>query len=390
MKLQTSAFTQLAGLGEDYGNRIVRLEQTAPPATTPAKAVFVLQHGKVMASLQSFSAKIHPWYPILEDRFSDCISSFLANSLEPGADAFLVLMVLASGAIAEEPTHSAALEDRPDAMYLNVALEMLHLVVLEQSLRSLQCLVAASIHYYLLLKPMQAHDLVVLAIKKAQNLHLSGALRDNHLALEHWIRVYRVALLIEAELIVPLRLADSMAWDSEEEVALPTGIDIWSLKSESAARRHEPTGPSSTISNDNVITYLLAEIAMRRMLRRNTTAMTVSADGSAEYAPLVAQELEAQLEQWWSFLPEPLRFSPEYEDGDGDVSLQVPFLRAQYWACMVSLYWPAVVQVMESHQLTETTVNGCRSYFYSYREFTKSATAALKTCLPNKWTLYAR
>jgi hypothetical protein len=406
MKLQTSSFTQMAGLGEDFGNMVIRLEQTTPLATAPSSGVFVLQHNKVMGALHSFSARIHPWYPILEDRFSECMASFLASSsFERGTDAFLVLMVMASGAIAQEPTHSGALEDRPDAMYLNVALEMLHLVMLEQSLRSVQCLVAASIHYYLLLRPMQAHDLAVLAIKKAQNLHLSGALQNNPAALEHWTRVYRIVLLIEGELVVPLRLADSNAWETEEEIPLPTGTDIWSFETNSTfhdvGANRSPTsssgsslpifGPSKSITSDDVITYLLAEIAMRRMLRRNTTAITSSGpDGPAEYAPLVAQELEAQLEQWFSFLPDPLRFSREFEHGRVDSSLQTPFLRAQYWACMVSFYWPAVVQVMESQRLTDITVKGCRNYFYSFREFIKSATASLRVCLPNKWTLYAR
>lgn len=390
MKLQTSAFNRMAGLGEEFGSLMIRLEQTAPLQFPPSAGLFVLQHAKFMAALQSFSARIHPWYPILEDRFSDCISSFLVDSFERGTDACLVLLVLASGAIAQFQNHSKALDDRPDAMYLNAALGMLHLAVLEQSLRSVQCLAAASIHYYLLLKPLQAHDLAVLAIKKAQNLHMSGALQDDRIALEHWNRVYRIILLIEGELVVPLRLTDSNAWESEDEMALPTGTNIWSFESEAAGFSPEIVSSTRTASSDDVITYLLAEIAMRRMLRRNTTAISVSVDGTAKYAPLVAQELEAQLEQWFSFLPERFYFSRKTEDTHSDLFPQTPFLRAQYWACMVSFYWPAVVQVMESHQLTETTINGCSTYFHSYREFIKSATGALNTCLPNKWTLYAR
>ncbi|UNI22271.1 hypothetical protein JDV02_008173 [Purpureocillium takamizusanense] len=385
MKLQTSAFTGMAGLGEDYGNTVIRLEQDLPAATGPTSTMFVLQHAKVMSALQSFSDRIHPWYPILEDRFSDCVSSFLANSFERGADAFLVLMVLASGTIVQEAAHSVALEQRPDAMYLSAAMEMLHLVFLEQSLRSVQCLVAMSIHYYLLLKPLQAHDLAVLAIKKAQNLHLSGAIQREKESMEHWTRVYRVVLLIEGELVVPLQLADSNAWESEEDIALPTGTDIWTFETDPQS----PAMTPQTTRSDDVITYLLAEIAMRRMLRRNTTAITVTTSGSVEYAPLVAKELEAQLEQWFSYLPEPLRFSREFDGVHEDGHMQIPFLRTQYWACMVSFYWPSVVQVMESDRLTDVTMSGCETYFRSYREFINSATVALDACLPNKWTLYA-
>lgn len=390
MKLQTSAFTKLAGLGEDYGNLVLRLERTAPLIPTPTSGLFVLKYPKVMAALQSFSAKIHPWYPILESRFSECISSFLANSFERGTDTFLVLMVLASGCIAQEATHAEALEHRPDAMYLKAALDMMQLVVLEQSLRSVQCLAAASIHYYLLLKPLQAHDLAVIAIKKAQDLHLSGAFQDDQAAYEHWIRVYRIVLLIEGELVIPLRLVDSNAWETEEEIALPTGTDIWSFEHDTAISPAETVETSKGSRSDIMVTYLLAEISMRRILRRNTAAITFSIDGTIEYAPVIAQELEVQLERWYSYLPESLRFSPEPDDDRADASEPIDFLRTQYWACMVSFYWPAVVQVMDSQQLSERTINGCRNYFHSYRQFIKSASRALGICLPNKWTIYAR
>jgi len=294
-------------------------------------------------------------------------------------------MVLASGSVAQEDTQAEALERRPDAMYLNLALNMLQLVVLEQSLRSVQCLVAASIHYCLLLKPLQAHDLATMAIKKAQDLHITGAFQDDQVAYEHWIRVYRIALLIEGELVIPLRLTDSNAWETEEEIPLPTGTDIWSFEEESNMDEEDETSRS-----DNLVTYLLAEISMRRILRRNTSAITVSIDGKVDYAPLIAQELEVQVARWYSFLPGPLRFSLEPDDFDAEISDPVIFLRTQYWACMVSFYWPAVVKVMDSQQLTESTMNGCRNYFHSYRQFIKSATRALDICLPNKWTIYAR
>lgn len=385
MKLQTCAFTRLAGLGENYGNDVIRLERAAHPISTSTGSLFVLNHPKAMTALQSFSVKIHPWYPILESRFSKCISSVLANSFERRTDTFLVLMVLASGSIAQENTHAEALERRPDAMYLNLALDMLQLVILEQSLRSVQCLVAASIHYCLLLKPLQAHDLAAMAIKKAQDLHLTGAFQDDQVDYEHWIRVYRIALLIDGELVIPLRLVDSNAWETEEEIPLPTGTDIWSFEEDSDM---DETAERSR--SDNVVTYLLAEISMRRILRRNTAAITVSADGKADYAPLIAQELDDQVARWYSFLPGSLRFSLEPDDQNVDTSDPIIFLRTQYWACMVSFYWPAVVKVMDSQQLSESTMNGCRSYFHSYRQFINSATRALDVCVPNKWTIYAR
>lgn len=386
MQVKNSAFSKMAGLGADFGNRVVRLERTESLAATPKTGLFVLQHHKVMAALESFSETIHPWYPILEKEFSVCISSCLSSSFQRGTDSFLVLMILASGAIAQEATHQEALKSRPDAMYLNAALEMMHLVVLEQSLRSVQCLAATGIHYCLLLKPIQAQDMTVMAIKKLQDLHLSGAFQDDKSNFEHWIRVYRAVLLIESELAIPLRLSDIHAWEHEEEIPLPTGTDIWSFENNKTT--HYPGTPGT--QSDRLVTYLLAEVAMRRMLQRNTTSVSYSVDGTVEYAPVIARELEAQLEQWYSFLPESLRFSQDYEDIQILASPQTVFLCTQYWACRVSISWPSVVKVMESQRLSQTTMAECRNYFHSFRQFIKSATASLHTCLPNKWTIYAR
>lgn len=390
MQVKNSAFCEMAGLGADFGNHLLRLERNEPLAVTPPTSLFVLQHHKVMAALQSFSETIHPWYPILEKDFSLCISSSLVNSFKRGTDSFLVLMILASGAIAQEATHWEALKTRPDAMYLNAALEMMHLVVLEQSLQSVQCLAASSIHYCLLLKPIQAHDLAVMAIKKLQDIYLSDAMLGDHPNLEHWIRVYRAVLLVEGELAIPLRLSDTNARQHEEEIPLPTGTDIWSFENNKTMTRPAAPGDMSSAQSDRLVTYLLAEVSMRRMLQRNTTSVSCSIDGTVEYAPVIARELEAQMDQWYSFLPESLHFSRYFEDIENQASPQTVFLCTQYWACMVSISWPSIVKVMESRRLSQSTTNECNNYFHSFGQFIKFATAALNTCLPNKWTLYAR
>jgi hypothetical protein len=389
MQVKNSSFSKMAGLGADFGNRILRLERSEPLSATLSASLFVLQHHKVMAALQSFSETVHPWYPILEKDFSSCISSCLANSFKRGTDSFLVLMVLASGSIAQDPNLHQALQDRPDAMYLNAALDMMHLVILEHSLRSVQCLAATSIHYYLLLKPIQAHDLAVMAIKKLQDLHLSGAFNDDQSNFEHWIRVYRAVLLVEGELAIPLRLSDINCWENEEEIPLPTGTDIWSFHIDEPIYPETPGAINNTHS-DRLVTYLLAEVAMRRMLQRNTTSVSCTVDGNVEYAPVIARELEAQLEQWYSFLPETLRFARDFGNMQSVASPQTIFLCTQYWACMVSISWPSVVKVMESHRLSQTTLHECNNYFHAFWQFIKSGTAALKSCLPNKWTIYAR
>ncbi|ETN44597.1 uncharacterized protein HMPREF1541_10267 [Cyphellophora europaea CBS 101466] len=365
------------------------MERNCQIDSASASPIFMLQHQDLMAALQSFSEKIHPWYPILESTFSRVVEACLKSSFEPSTDSFLVLMVLGSGAVAQAHTHSTALHDRPDLMYLTTALRMMHLIVLEQSLRSLQCLAAASIHYYLLLKPLQAHDLAVLAIKKAQDLYFTGAFKNDRRNLEHLVRVYRSVLLIEGELVVPLKLAESNASEYEEDIPLPSGIDIWSFEIEPATPDMSSTGSIGSPPSDQLATYLLAQIAMRRMLRRNTTAITLSARGTFEYAPMIARELEEQVHHWYSLLPESFRFLPTSNPPDEERSPQTTFLCTQYWAYLVSIAWSSVVKIIDSQDMAVELQDQCRAYFQYYHEFIKSATSALTTCLPNKWTLYA-
>ena len=397
MTLQTSTFTKLAGLGEDYGRRLLQLEQSEPVDLISVASLASLDTPSMMAALQSFSEKIHIWYPILDAEFSDCVSSCLENALSRSTDTFLLLMVLASGAIAQEPEHSEALRNRPDAVYLNPALSMLHLVVLEQSLRSVQCLAAASIHHYMLLKPVQAHNLAVTPIRKAQDLRAGGAFEGSaQHKLENWLRTYRAAMLVESELAIPFCFAETDAWEREDNIPVATGSDVWTFEANSPSPL--PTTPGSIIATDSggIVTYFLTEIAMRRMLRRHTTSVSASSDGTVEYAPLIARELEAQIEQWYSFLPESLRFPRDLGVLDAfhrnrTLSPHAVSLCTQYWAYYVSIYWPSIVKVMgKQDRVGEKLPDECKHYFHSYQQFILSAKMALGVCLPNKWTIYAR
>lgn len=391
MQVQAGSFTKMAGLGEDYGSRLVELERGLPVSADSSAFLFTLQRQDVLDALQSFSERIHPWYPILERAFSNCIETCLKNAFRSSTDSFLVLVVLASGSIARERVHSKALRDRPDVTYLNAALHMMHLVVLDQSLRGLQCLAAASIHYYLLLRPLQAHDLATLAIKKAQDLYLNAAFKNDRRKLDHWTRVYRALLLVEGELVVPIKLAETNAWEFEEDIPLPTGTDIWSFEADPGTPDMSITGSIGSPPSDQLATYLLAEIAMRRMLRRNTTAIRLSAKGVVEYAPMIARELEEQVQHWYSLLPESLRFLQVMQSPSAEAQqLQTTFLCTQYWAYLVSIAWSSVVTVMDSPNAAQSTLEQCRAYFHAYEEFIKNANVALVTCLPNKWTIYAR
>ena len=109
-------------------------------------------------------------------------------------------------------------------------------------------------------------------------------------------------------------------------------------------------------SLDKVQSYFLAEIAMRRMLRRCTTSIRLSVYGKFVYALAIAADLGFQLDEWYSYLPRLVYFERDevmrlaHKSTDGALE---GFLQTQYYSCKTSIYWPAVYQAMEFGEADE-------------------------------------
>jgi hypothetical protein len=131
---------------------------------------------------------------------------------------------------------------------------------------------------------------------------------------------------------------------------------------------------------------------MRKMLRRCTWSISTLPHGSHIYAPIVAAELERQLDEWLQILPEPLSFqaSSSCIGSSRRNSAWGEFLRTQYYAFKASIYWPAVYEALSSGEANNDLLLHCSKFFTSYAEFATSAAAAVTVCKPNVWTLYAR
>jgi hypothetical protein len=148
----------------------------------------------------------------------------------------------------------------------------------------------------------------------------------------------------------------------------------------------------STSDSDSDLYYFSAEIAMRKMLRCCTWSISTLSQGSHVYAPIVAAELERQVDEWLRMLPEPLSFvsSSSYIGTSWRNSARSEFLRTQYYAFKASIYWPAVYEAVSAREVNDDLRLHCSKFFTSYAEFSASAAAAVTICKPNVWTLYAR
>jgi hypothetical protein len=140
---------------------------------------------------------------------------------------------------------------------------------------------------------------------------------------------------------------------------------------------------------------------MRRMLHRCNTAIRQTPEGKVIYAPGIALELELQLDEWYNYLPDLVRFEigPDSEGyrlestpSINTASTRCPlsnFLRVQYHCCKISIYWPAIYQAMNAGADEELLRDHCRRFFDSYMRLIPSIMSAFHECIVNRWTLFS-
>lgn len=183
----------------------------------------------------------------------------------------------------------------------------------------------------------------------------------------------------------------------------------------------------TSASTDKVQSYFLAEISMRRMLHRCNTAIRRTSEGQVVYAPGIALELESQLNEWYNYLPDLVRFqrwptSAVDDDGvggggNGRQSIGARggsvggtpgginhstqpcplrnFLRVQYLCCKISIFWPAVYQAIQNeneyrnNHPDDQLQDHCRRFFDAYIQAIPGLMAAFHECIVNRWTLFA-
>ncbi|KAK4118345.1 hypothetical protein N657DRAFT_667222 [Parathielavia appendiculata] len=400
--LVTDCIMEVLGLGPGFARELVRLERgNAPHAGVghAARLRFVQQQ-QALAALDAFSAHVHSWYPILLPGFSERYIGVLSGPLGPGSESCLVLSVAAVGALAQDDyalrAGTLSSDCRTDSeLYFEAATASLPAVLVDDSIESIQSLVLLSIYYCCLSRPCQAYDYVMIASFKVQNL-LKCVDEGNDELYEQAKRCYWAVLLIESELRDQLDMVDSGIWNYDDTVNLPDSRASWQFDLGAGSPAVTTTAspgsiissalPDSSVSaSDKAQAYFLAEIAMRRMLHRCYTAIRRTPRGKIAYAPAIALELETQLDEWQSFLPDAVHFQ--------HLAALEPlsnFLRVQYYCCKISIYWPAVYQCIQDGRATTTELlEHCERFFYAYMQSIPSLLMAVQDCIVNRWTLYA-
>ncbi|KAM0196104.1 hypothetical protein ACHAPA_004747 [Fusarium lateritium] len=383
----------------------VNMERAIPTypgltSSTPgnsASRMLMMQSHRVTADLASFSEHVHIWYPLFPLDFTETFFHSIGNVGSSPVKSCLAILSLAIGCVAGNNDVAAALGGRQELVYIYEAISFLPHVSTEHSIPALQCLILFAIYHLHLLQPCQAHDYILAASFRVQNMLRSQQYPPESDSGDLLGRAYWTILLIESELLIQLDLPHSGIWKYSDSVGIRSISEIWHFPphnpetGRSSLRASSSPSPiPSPTPPDHTLAYFLSEIAMRRMLQRCTTSMTKSASGRVRYAPVIATELELQLHEWYDYLPPPLRFPKNVDIIDPEaLHPNTQFLAAQFFACKASIYWPSVYQSIEDGQMDEKLAECCAKFVNSYMIFIPAAACSFKKCHVNGWTLAA-
>jgi hypothetical protein len=171
----------------------------------------------------------------------------------------------------------------------------------------------------LCLRPLQAYDAVRNASGLAISLlHLKKRRYADVRFKEALIRAYWACFIIEHELKGHMTCTTNSLHMLHETVPLPLGD-------------HEQAG----------LYWFLGEISLRRIF--TDVQDGVGFLSYTTYAPLIAQELLTQLDEWYKRLPSRIKFPMGTEP---ILDLPKAFLRCQYYSILFVIHWAAVVQLL--------------------------------------------
>jgi hypothetical protein len=331
----------------------LELDVLAPSLSTPTSPHAGLFDAHLMSA---FFDRIHNWYPIFDQRSFE--AEYLLASTRPfvsSLPSFLYLMVSAIGALTLSLENGAYDDLNEHAAH---AFRMLHAVIADHHLIGAQCLLLCAIYHLLCFKPNQAYEYILSASYKVQNLYRRNQGR-NMVNTELYRRAFYALYIMEGELLVQLKVAESGISTLAENVSLPSG----------------------TFENGNVdsgaIVFFLAEIAMRKMMESTDINLAknwlshnkAQSQDELRFAIIIAKEMEFQAAEWRGHLPLNIAF-PDSGFCSSDLSL---YLQMQYNAQICGINWHALHKATIRKDGSHDIVSACRKCLLSFCAFIDSA-----------------
>jgi hypothetical protein len=320
---------------------LMQLEMSREPLVVPTPYTLDMNTDKIMASARAYFEKVNVWYAAVNPYSWHSHFRTASNlSFRSGSESCIVLLVLALGQAASAGSTISQIprdQPTPGMDYFGAAWTLLPSLMVRNDVVSAQCHILAAAYLLYIVRPLEAWSLLCNASIKLQLL-LSAPNSIPPQVRELSERVYWNTLMIESDLLAELDLPHSGIVAFEESMRLPRSFPYDAIVA----------GSDELPGNDD-IWYFLAEIALRRLLNRvsNLLYSQKTSSSIASLEPIVA-ELGYQLEQWYSNLPQPLKFPRDPVPARDRVQT---VLRLRYLACRTIIFRPYIQAVLGDESL---------------------------------------
>jgi hypothetical protein len=285
-------------------------------------------------------------------------------------------------------SESGNLSDTP----FSEAYKCLPRVFTEESMSAVQALTLFGIYFLSTMRPYESMTYMQMAFTKYLSIAIRYKIKSQELppilVRMFWVMYIMTmelaAYLVSEEIKRMVHEADSMELPLSFESLYGTDYPVCTLKDCPICIHREKWRISDA--------YLLSEITMRRFLQRSTFlglfSITSKLDVSPSrlvFAPVVVKELLQQLEEWRQCLPEYLLRSPSDKS-----SSSREFLELQYFACLVTINWPAAYSILTGVlsdtglQFDNSVSDAAKSFFTTYESFTDGFDIMLENWLDQK------
>jgi hypothetical protein len=314
------------------------------------RTVFQLQQNFVMNFLQ--------WLPLLEVRaFAEHIELAQNDHFSDQSHSdCLVMFALAVGSLDRNrhAPNNLSLEEEvhPGLHYFHAGREILKTLahMSRRNITTLQSRILQACYYLLILRPLLAWDVISEVARDCMHILSSGTVdRMEPLERGNFHRIFWICSVILHELEAVLKMHPIGLRQFHEIVPLPL-----------------------TDHEDEGYYFFFAQASLRKLLTETLDVVGYRV-GQVIYAPVVAAELCKQVDEWYAHLPAHVRFpvstSPVFD-------LRKAMLRIQYLALHAVIFWPSVLQVLESGATNPSQPQ-------TSPENLTIAQAEAKTCLEN-------
>ncbi|QKX59932.1 uncharacterized protein TRUGW13939_07074 [Talaromyces rugulosus] len=361
--IKSQFLMQMVGLRLDFPAFVYRLEEATPyiPAASVEGKLLRLSEEKVTAVIRIFTEEVHVWYPILHPDITNHFFETNSSGFPPSTKSCSCLLVASIAFILRKA--------QSESIYSEAALSMVPIVLQEDSVVSIQCLILLSIHFACRVQPRQSYDYIRIAS-------------------------FRIHSLLRSEISMHLNLSTAYnrrrPGGSYAPIPFTTNDKSWDILAESSPSSSCLTpSPDTPSQSQHYPLDFTKELHLQQLLDK---CMDSATGDSYPIHPtsISSAEERLSLQQLLDSLPPippfrvtsmPQDISTRHQHGT--------LLRAKYHAYEISSYWPAIYRATLLKSADSELLPYGPLFVESIVSFLGTANVAGRSCIPKSWSLCA-